>query len=124
RAHVLRHGRCLDAESARALDDDRVAEAQADLVEAEDHLAQRAVHRRDERVGQLGGDLEQRTARLQVVILGKRAVKVRELGRAQWTPDLEQARRGLLFETGRAPPAGIEVRIGYAVTLCEGGAQP
>src|SRR5262245_55513426 len=118
-AHVLRHGRRLDAEAARALDHDRVAEAQADLVEAEDHLAQRAVHRRHERVGQLGGDLEQRTARLQVVVLGERAVKVRELGRAQWASDLEQARRGLLVETRRTSAAGIEVRVGHAVALGE-----
>src|SRR5205809_70349 len=122
-AHVLRDGRGLDAEAAGTLDHDRVAEAQANLVQAEDHLAERAVHRRHEPIGQLGRDLEQRAARLQIVVLGERAVKMRELRRAERASDLEQARRGLLVEARRAPAAGIEVRVRDAVALGERPAQ-
>ena len=61
----------------------RAAEAQPGLVEAEDHLGQRAVHRRHELVGQLVGHLEEVAARPQVVVLGEGAVEVRELAGAR-----------------------------------------
>ncbi len=61
----------------------RTAEAEAGLVQPEDHLGQRAVHRRHQRVGQLVRHLEEVAAGPQIVVLGEGAVEVRELARSR-----------------------------------------
>src|SRR5438270_701508 len=58
RAHVLRNGRGLHTEAPRALDDHARAEAEARLVQTEEHLRERAVHGRHHLVGERVGDLE------------------------------------------------------------------
>src|SRR3972149_17271 len=68
--------RRVDPEPARPLDHHAVAEAEAGLVEAVDHLGERAVHRRDDFVGELVGDLEEEAAGAEVVVLGEGAVEV------------------------------------------------
>src|SRR5206468_877027 len=93
------------------------AEGEPRLPEAEDHLREGAVHRRDHLVGQRVGNEEERTARFQVVVLGERAVEVRELRRPERPLDLRRTGRGLVVETRMAAPAGIEVGVRDPVAL-------
>src|SRR5438046_2681269 len=118
-AHVPGDRRRLDPEAAGALDHDAPAEGEARPPEPEDHLREGAVHRRNHLVGQRVGDEEERAARPQIVVLGERAVEVRELGRPSRPLDLRRTRRGLVGEAGVAAPAGVEVGVGDAVAFPE-----
>ena len=69
----------VDAEAARALDDDDVAELHLRVLEAVEHLAERAVHRRDRVVREHVRHLERRSGRAAGVVLGVAAVAVRVL---------------------------------------------
>ena len=75
-AHLLRDGDGVQPEAARALDDDRVAVAHADLLQPVRHLRERAVHRRRHLVGHLVRHLEDPAARLQVVVLAVGAAEL------------------------------------------------
>src|SRR5712692_9023268 len=123
RAHVLGHRRRLDPEAARPLDHDAPAEAEPRPVEAEDHLAQRAVHRRHQLVRQRVGHEEERAARPEVVVLGEGAVEVRELRGPDRPLDLGRARRGFSVQTRVAAPARVEVGVGDPVALLERAAE-
>src|SRR6267378_534631 len=123
RAHVLGDGHRLDAEAARALDDDAPAEAEPGPVQAVDHLREGAVHGGHELVRERVGHEEERAPRPQVIVLGERAVEVGELRGTDRALDLGRARRGLVVETRVAAPARIEVRVGDAVAFLERAAQ-
>src|SRR5205823_1484672 len=92
---------------------------QPGLAEAEDHLRQRAVHRRDQLVAEGVGDGEERAAGAQVVVLGEGAVEVRELRGPTRPLDLGRARRRLLVEADVAAATRIEVGVGDAVALAQ-----
>jgi hypothetical protein len=92
-------------------------------VQAIDHLGERAVHRRHQLVRQRVGHGEQCAAGTEVVVLGKRAVKVREVLRTTRALDLRRAGGRISVEAGVAATARIEVRVRDAVALLEGPAQ-
>src|SRR5262249_55444103 len=123
RAHVLGHCSGLDPQPSRALDHDGAAEGAPRAVETEDRLAEGAVDRRHELVGQLVRDHEDRAARAQIVVLGERAVEVRELRGTERALDLRRARRRLVRQARVAAAARIEVRVGDPVALLERPAQ-
>ncbi len=77
RAHFLGHCRGVHAESARALDDDVLAQFEPGQLHAADDLRERAVHAGDHRVGQLVGHLEDGRARSNVVVVAECAIEVR-----------------------------------------------
>src|SRR5215468_2092252 len=117
--HVLGHRGRLDPEPARALDHHGAAEGESRAVEAEDHLTEGAVDWRHQLVGQLVRDHEDRAPRTQVVVLGERAVEVRELRGAERALDLRRARRRLVRQARVAAAARIEVRVGDPIALLE-----
>src|SRR5205814_8451996 len=84
---------------------------------------QRAIHGRHELVAQRVGYGEQRPAGAEVVVLGERAVEVREIAGPTRPLELGRAGGGLLVETDSAAAAGIEVRVGDAVALTQRSAQ-
>ena len=56
--HLPRYRHRLDAQPPGALDDHALAEPEAGSREPEEHLREGAVHRRDERIGQIVGHAE------------------------------------------------------------------
>src|SRR5882724_5531254 len=123
RAHVLGDGGRLDPETARALDDDAAAEGEPCPAQAEDHLRQGAIDRRDQLVGKRVRHDEDRAAGAQVVVLGEGPVEVRKLRGPERALDLRRTRRRLVRQARVAPPTRVEVRVGDPIAFPERTAQ-
>ena len=119
-AHVPGGRDHVQAEAAGALDDQRVALAEAARLEALDDLAEGAVDRRDQRVGELVRHLDADVAGHQVVVIGEAGHEVGEVGdRAVERAALIGAALGHVAQAGNAAPAGEEVVVDDAVALGE-----
>ena len=108
----------VQPEAARALDDDRVAVAHADLLQAVRHLRERAVYGRRHLVGDLVGHLEDPAARLQVVVLAVGAAELAHRPGAH-RHQLVRAGRELGLVALVAAVARIEVAVADAVAFLE-----
>jgi hypothetical protein len=77
---LARDGGGVEPEPPGALDHDQVAETDVGPREAEDHLRERAVGARDERVVEVGRHLEDLLPAEETVVVGECAEEVRRLG--------------------------------------------
>src|SRR5439155_249922 len=123
RAHLARHRARVDAETARALDDDDLPGAEPGQVEAGVDLGVGAVHARRHLVGDLVGELEDGVVRSQVEVLAEASLEVwPRLARDEPVGLAHRARLGALPETGAAAPTREEVPVGDAVAHRHGPA--
>src|SRR6266571_4713712 len=104
RAHLARHRARVDAETARALDDDDLPGAEPGQVEAGVDLGVGAVHARRHLVGDLVGELEDRVVRSQVEVLDDASHVL--------VPGVERERPAHLRVVQLAPPV-VEVRAAH-----------
>jgi hypothetical protein len=82
-AHVFRHRRRVQAESARALDDDVIALFDAGAQQALGSRTHGAVYEAEDGVRQLVWDAKDRLVRRDVVVIGVGAGEVRRLAEGQ-----------------------------------------
>ena len=123
RPHLARHGARVDAEAARALDDDGLPGPEAGEVEAGVDLGESAVDAGRHLVGDLVCQLEDGVVRAQVEVLAEAALEVRpHLAGDKPVGLAHRARLGALLEARAAAPAREEIPVGDAVAHCEGPA--
>src|SRR2546422_2391479 len=123
RAHLARHRARVDAETARALDDDDLPGAEPGQVEAGVDLGVGAGHARRHLVGDLVGELEDGVVRSQGEVLAEASLEVGpRLARHVPVGRPHRARLGALPETGAAVPTREEVPVGDAVAHRHGPA--
>src|SRR5207245_9259775 len=104
-----------------ALEDDYVAELDGGVLEAVEHLAHRAVHRRDRLVGQDVGHLEHVMAGRQEVVLGVTAVAVRVLVQRELHAPALTMRTGVMLAAHApvTPIARVEERKRDAIAFLQ-----